>query len=87
MRFKLLMAVTEGQWRYSAGSIIADVVANQQPGDILSAYWCAHLTVDHVPLDASAVTAMQGVGFVTNGTGLRVNGAPCSITGVESINI
>ena len=87
MRFKLLMAVIDGQWHYSAGSTIADVVANQQSGDVLSSYWCLHLTPSHVPLDASAITAMQGAGFVTNGAGQRVNGAPCSITGVESIAI
>jgi hypothetical protein len=87
-RYQLLVAVEDGQWRYPASTKICDSVANQQAGDVVSAYWCAsnHLTVDHVPLDASAVTAMQGAGFVTNGIGVRVGGAPCSITGADSVS-
>jgi hypothetical protein len=86
-RYQLLISVEDGQFRLPASTKIADSVANQQPGDIVSSYWTTsnHLTVNHVPLDSSAASAMVAAGFSGVVAGQRVVGAPATISGVDSI--
>src|SRR6516164_3934789 len=85
-RYQTLVALLEGQYRYKAGSKLADTQGIAQPGDVLSTYWTSHLTVNHVPLDAAAVAAMTAAGFTGHSVGVKANGAPATITGAASID-
>jgi hypothetical protein len=80
-----MVAVGDGQYRYPAGSKLADSQGNALAGDIVSSYWTTKLTVNHVPLDTAAVTAMTNSGFTGMSIGVKANGAPGSITGSDSV--
>ena len=85
-RYQLMVAVEDGQYRYPAGSKLADSAGNALAGDIVSTFWTSKLTVNHVPLDAAAVTAMTNAGFTGMSIGVKANGAPGSISGADSVS-
>ena len=79
-RFVLSAACADGAYRYRAGEPIANSTANAVAGDQISAKLCATPNSGMIPLDASAVTALAGVGITTTIGALIVQ-----ITGAASV--
>ncbi|MGB8895879.1 MAG: hypothetical protein WA322_01835 [Pseudolabrys sp.] len=80
-RYVLTAACADGAFRYHAGQTLADSQGNAVAGDRISAKLCASPFAGMVPLDASAVSALAGVGISTSIGTLIV-----PVTGASSVD-